>query len=550
MKTFNKILFILILLLAAITRFWNLDQNPPSLNWDEISHGYNAYSLLKTGKDQWLQSWPIFNFRAYGDYPTTLNMYLTLPLVSLFGLNPLISRLPTAILGFLLIPLSFYLSRIFLKNTKPALFVALLVAISPWTLFTSRAVYQSTVALFFLLAGILLNYLSINTKKKWLLLPGTFFWLFSSFAYHNTKIVAPLLLLIFILLYKNEFVYLFKKFPRLIYSSLFLSLVLIVPLVFNILSSDSRARSSWVFILNDSAINTININRNQIENPIIGKLVANKATYFLPIFVNNYLQFLNPVNLFYKASGHHHYNLPNYGLIYSVLLPFFYLGFIATLLSLKKNKNNLFLILWWLIGLLPAALTTGDFPVLRAMTILPLPFIFIAKGVILTTYLFKNKLSKKILLVSITTLTLIQFLNYWKNYNYDFPKNYSQSWQYGYQQMVEYIKDNYQDYDQILITKKYGEPHEFILYYWPWDPKSYQNDTNKVTDYHSDWYWVDSFDKFTFLNDWEVQEKTKNIENKTLLITSPSNYNSDIFNKLTTIYFLNGQPAFDILQNE
>ena len=550
MKTSYKILFILILLLAAFTRFWNLDQNPPSLNWDEISHGYNAFSLLKTGKDQWSQSWPIFNFRAYGDYPTTLNMYLTLPLVAIFGLSPLTSRLPTAILGFLLVPLSFYLTKLFLKNTKSALLVALLVAISPWTLFTSRAVYQSTVALFFLLSGIILNYLAINTQKKWLLLPGTILWLLSAFAYHNTKIVAPLLLLIFVLLYKNEFISLIKKSPRLIYSSIFLSLILIVPLAFNILSSDSRARSNWVFILNDSAINTININRNQIENPIIGKLVVNKVTYFLPIFVNNYLQFLNPVNLFFKASGHHHYNIPDYGLIYSVLLPFFYIGLITTLLKLKKNKNNLFLILWWLIGLLPAALTTGDFPVLRAMTILPLPFIFIAKGIRTTTNLFKNNFSKNIFLTTITILTLMQFLNYWNIYNYDFPRQYSQSWQYGYQQMVKYIKDNYQNYDQIIITKKYGEPHEFILYYWPWDPKSYQDDSNKITDFHSDWYWVNSFDKFTFLNDWEIKEKTLNLSPKTLLITSPDNYNKDDFNKLNSIYFLNGQPAFDILQNE
>ncbi|KKQ92614.1 MAG: hypothetical protein UT14_C0004G0013 [Candidatus Shapirobacteria bacterium GW2011_GWE1_38_92] len=102
----HKIIFTLILFAGFIFRFWQLDQYPPSLNWDEISHGYNAYSLLKTGKDQWDTSWPIFNFRAYGDYPTTVNMYLTIPFISIFGLNPITTRLPTAILGYLLIPIS------------------------------------------------------------------------------------------------------------------------------------------------------------------------------------------------------------------------------------------------------------------------------------------------------------------------------------------------------------------------------------------------------------------------------------------------------------
>ena len=71
----NIIFLAIIVILGAILRFGLLTYNPPSLNWDEISHGYNAYSILKTGMDQWGQKLPIFNFRAYGDYPTTLNLY-------------------------------------------------------------------------------------------------------------------------------------------------------------------------------------------------------------------------------------------------------------------------------------------------------------------------------------------------------------------------------------------------------------------------------------------------------------------------------------------
>ena len=44
-------LFLLIILLAAFLRFYQLGQNPPSLDWDEASLGYNSYSLLRTGKD-------------------------------------------------------------------------------------------------------------------------------------------------------------------------------------------------------------------------------------------------------------------------------------------------------------------------------------------------------------------------------------------------------------------------------------------------------------------------------------------------------------------
>ncbi|MBU1088553.1 phospholipid carrier-dependent glycosyltransferase [Patescibacteria group bacterium] len=152
----HQILFIIIFIFSLFLRLYKLDQFPPSLNWDEISHTYNAYSLAKTGKDQWGVSWPIFNFRAYGDFPTTLNMYLTLPLVKYFGINAFTSRLPSALLGALTLIPTYFLAKLILKKEKLALFVTLLSAVSPWSLFPSRAVFQSTISSFFLIGGITL----------------------------------------------------------------------------------------------------------------------------------------------------------------------------------------------------------------------------------------------------------------------------------------------------------------------------------------------------------------------------------------------------------
>ena len=141
-------------------------------------------------------------------------------------------------------------------------------------------------------------------------------------------------------------------------------------------------------------------------------------------------------------------------------------------------------------------------------------------------------------------------MNYWKVYFGWYRRDYSWSWQYGYKQAAGFIKENYSQYDKIIMTKKYGEPHEFILFYWPWDPKSYNNDSNLVRYFQANWYWVDSFDKFEFVSDWEVKENTKyqTPNTKYLLITSPGNY-SEGWRKIETIYFLDGKPAFEILEN-
>src|SRR6185436_14197568 len=95
----NKYIFIsLIVLLAFVLGLVNLASVPPSLNWDEVSHGYNAYSILKTGKDEWGFTLPTI-FRAYGDYKLPVYIYLTAISEFFFGLTPLAVRLVSILAG-------------------------------------------------------------------------------------------------------------------------------------------------------------------------------------------------------------------------------------------------------------------------------------------------------------------------------------------------------------------------------------------------------------------------------------------------------------------
>src|SRR3989338_1336933 len=143
----------LILLLGILLRFSGLSQMPPSLNWDEVSHGYNAYSILKTGKDEWGQVLPVTNFRAYGDYPLPLNLYLTIPVIFLFGLSESTVRLPHALVGSLTILAVYFLAVGVTKSRRVGLMASFLAAIDPWLLFPARAVFQSNLAVFFLVGG-------------------------------------------------------------------------------------------------------------------------------------------------------------------------------------------------------------------------------------------------------------------------------------------------------------------------------------------------------------------------------------------------------------
>jgi len=97
----HKYLLVIILFTAAILRFYNINSYP-SLNPDEAALGYNAYSLLKTGKDEHGASWPL-HFKSFGDYKPGGYVYLAIPFVKVLGLTPLAVRLPNLILSILTI---------------------------------------------------------------------------------------------------------------------------------------------------------------------------------------------------------------------------------------------------------------------------------------------------------------------------------------------------------------------------------------------------------------------------------------------------------------
>src|SRR5258708_26167121 len=75
----------------------------------------------------------------------------------------------------------------------------------------------------------------------------------------------------------------------------------------------------------------------------------------------------------------------------------------------------------------------------------------------------------------------------------DYHKNYSWAWQYGYKEAVNFAIANYSKYDKIIVTKKYGEPHEFILFYLQYHPAKYRNDSNLNRFYQSHLYLLDGF---------------------------------------------------------
>ena len=186
-----KILLLIIIIFSFVLRFVDINYFPSSLNWDEISHGYNAYSILKTGNDEWGIKFPLI-FRAFGDYKLPLYIYLTVPSVMLFGLNTFSVRLISILAGTLL-PLFIYfiVKQIFPKKTAIPLFAASIVAFSPGFIFLSRIALEAN--LFLCLFSVCIYLLLIRKYPS-----SSFFYALCLLTYNSSRVILPFYLILLI----------------------------------------------------------------------------------------------------------------------------------------------------------------------------------------------------------------------------------------------------------------------------------------------------------------------------------------------------------------
>jgi len=555
LKFLKENLAIILLVIGAFAiRVLFVTEVPPSLNWDEVSHGFNAYSILKTGKDEWGERLPTI-FRAYGDYKLPAYIYLTAISELFFGVTDFAVRFPSVLAGSMTVLFSYLLIEKITKKKLLAFLTAFFVAIEPWSFFLSRIAVEANLSLFFVVAGAYFFFLGIE-KKSWKILLSSFFWGMSLWTYNSARIFTPLLVFSFFLIYRRQIVKIFKIKKFLVISYFLLATFFLVPMLFQFLSSNALARFEKVTILDEGAIANIGLLQTNFFLPYpFSRLVVNKLTYFLKEFFSNYFSYFSLDFLFLKGGSQYQFSVGEFGVLYLINLPFWFLGLFTILFRLRKDSSLQSLAVWLLLAPIPASLVREAPHVLRSILILPIPMFLVAVGLME----IRKRIKFRFLTYFYLFFLICNIFLYGRELFTNYRKNYSWVWQYGYRQVVTYLKENYQKYDLIIVSKKYGEPHEFLLFYWPWEPERYQNDPNLVRFYQSGWFWVDGFDKFVFVNDWDIPrdgflfitEKKLKFDcsgQRCLLVTSPSN-NPVGWKYLDSVLFLNNQKAFEIYEN-
>lgn len=546
MKIFfkNKLL-VLFLILGSIFRLYSLS-SLPALNADEAAIGYNAYSLIETGKDEHGNAWPI-HFQSFNDYKPGGYFYAALPFVYAFGLNVWSVRIPGVIFGVLGILLIYLLSKELTEKRRLSLISALFLAVSPWHLHFSRGGWEVNMATTLILAGVLFFIKGVK-QNKYLALSMIAFAA-SLYTYHAARVIVPLIGFSLLLVYRKK---LFEKENiKLFLGSLLLGSLLVIPLAFDFLGDAGSARASGVSIFADRGyIDRINEKRGRYSDSgsIEAKIIHNKPKEIALEFSRNYFEHFWGEFLFLSGDDIQRNKIPEEGMLFLFQAPLILLAFVS--ISKQKRKGLLVVLLWLFIAPIPAALTFQSPHALRAQNmVIPLT-ILSAYGANEILNFLSNNLTRNSIIVSIYIAFALVFswsvLRYLHQYYVHLAKTYPYSSQYGLKEMSGFVSENLSKYNSIVITTRYDQPYIMYLFYTKYPPKDFQNNHTLTLRDEFGFSTVEKLDKLIFkgINFEKDKEEYRNA-----LILGSDEEIPDEANVVHEVYGENGVLYFQAVAN-
>ena len=555
-KSKSKILLGFIFILAILLRFIWLDKIPPSLYSDEADQGYNAYSIMKTGKDEHGVFLPV-SLRSFGDWKPPLPSYLMIPAIAIFGLNEFSVRLPSAIFGVGSVILTFFLIyEIFRNNifkTKLALLSSFFLTVSPWHILQSRSAMLVIIGLFFLEAGIYL-FFKARSHPKFLLLSSTSFVL-SIYSYYGMRVIAPLLIIYLIspvILNLFQDLKMLKqvqhdKYHKMLIISGIIGLIFLQPLISAFKNNPDvvfgRARTVSVFY--DQGVKLRQwelITQDGMNFPVnLARFFHNNVYLYGRNILERYFSHLEGNFLFLIGDTSQPFQIPGMGILYPVDGMFILAGIYIYLVNFYKKTKIIFY--WFTISFIPAAFTFMTPSANRTFNSVVIFVIFISLGLI---YLLRNIRYKKVFILGVTFLYIISFNYFLKEYFLVLPVKHADWWNYGWKPATEYVQKVQSHYNNIVIIDTGGMPYIYFLIYNKYDPGLFQKEA--IRSYVSDRFGfesISSFGKYVFINDRNWHELKKNPLPDSLYVV-PFSQGKDDLDYIQEIEYPDGKPVLII----
>lgn len=444
--SYRVLLLVIMLVLGIALRLYRLDDIPPGLNPDEASIGYNAYSLLETGKDRYGETLPLA-FRSLGTYILPVYTYLTIIPTAIFGPTIFSARFISAVSSIVLIIITlavvFEIKKI---SFRSRLLAGLFISISPWAVYFGRGGHEISLSLTFFALSILLFIKSLS-NPKWIILTLLIAGL-SGMTYYTERYLNLIFFPLLLWLFKDKFI----KYKKFLLIGIVLFLIIQLPQLFLIQSEAFSRRIEQVNYWNDKFV----------SGPF-AKIAILKE------FTSHYLEYFSPRSLFVDPDPQGARSMPDLSIFYIWMIIPLWFG----IKFLWKNRSDPVLktlLLLLIVSPIPAALTKDPFYSLRALLFFWVLTIIISFGADYLIGRIKIKSMGIILSIIVLLISLISLYNsYFILLNYERGDNYG----YEYKELVNKLKE-YPGKKIVIDSSRVIGAQIWIPFYAKIDPLHYQ----------------------------------------------------------------------------
>lgn len=471
----KNLIIIVLIFLAASLRLWKISTLPELLHRDETSIAFNAYSLLKTGKDEHGVAWPI-SFKAFGDYKLPGLIYVTILSIKLFGFTEWAVRLPTAFFSILTLPAFYWLILKLGWSKRVALIATFLLTFSFWHISQSRNIYEPIAGLFFSITA-WAAWLAAAKKPYYYLLTLISYSL-GSFFYNVPLLLAPLLVVSSYLIAKNWP----KKKNWAPTFTLILILVIMMTISWLIKETNASRFNTTIFSHPDIIQNSqLSVHAGLVSGlPSTGARLLNHSLILgANQFLKGYASAFDPSYLFFLGDHNSWHNLRsiNLGNMNPALLITFLSGLYFLVKKNQKKSSQLTLAYLFLSPVISAL--TIDAPITNRLLDFHLALTIVSALGINTLWKdFSQNWSMKKIRSAIFPIWMISFfifeLYFLSQYFFLYNPLLDRAWYPGLKAAIIKTNQLSNDYDQLYISRNLELGYSYFAFYTPFNPHDFQ----------------------------------------------------------------------------
>jgi hypothetical protein len=428
-------------------------------------NGYVGRYIWLHGKDLHGNTWPLFYFDNFGDYPNVLPMYLSGLSTFVWGVNEFGVRFPIALAGALTVFPLYALGRLVFLRRSSALWLAGFLAVLPWHIVLSRATAEAVTASLVFFTALALLLWGIRQRAWWMYTSVPLF-LLTYLLYPGFRVFVPAAVLMPVLAIPN-----FRKHGLLILAIM----VTVTLLISQTVWGKGRFNQTSIFYHNREVADrmaqyTAALGPGKV---LEARIFHNKLVGYSREAIHQYLSYVSPTFLLSRGGKPPRYLVPDHGLLYVTFLVALLVLFAQKLGRLPLGKENEVLDVknipfWWtllgilLVAPLPAVLTLDDVPnVHRALQF----------GIMLLfpiTYVWESLKGWKLAFVPITAVLtgflVLEAAYFWHQYSALFDQT-AAIYRNDDQRTLSKLLPGYQArYQRVLVPSVGGQPI-FTLFY-------------------------------------------------------------------------------------